>query len=229
MTERRSSSEALRFADLDAELLLKNGNYLYLIPLNGETVVLKVYYGDRSSWQYVTKTMGNVLVCNQTSFMPKARNRTEHEVMGLWRDAGFRVFDTYDDVVVSDLPEGGYRVFEYAPGEKFVDWFARDDVSLDEKCEMWRRFLPIWSRRHQLAIERREPRFIHENGDLKHVMIWKDDLLFFDFEMVFRSKRRVREFVAREILAYLKSLGKTVGAEAWDTLLEQTVFPSDLR
>ncbi len=223
MTERRSSSEALRFADLDAELLLKNGNYLYLIPLNGETVVLKVYYGDRSSWQYVTKTMGNVLVCNQTSFMPKARNRTEHEVMGLWRDAGFRVFDTYDDVVVSDLPEGGYRVFEYAPGEKFVDWFARDDVSLDEKCEMWRRFLPIWSRRHQLAIERREPRFIHENGDLKHVMIWKDDLLFFDFEMVFRSKRRVREFVAREILAYLKSLGKTVGAEAWDTLLEQTV------
>ncbi len=215
--------EVLRFSELDPELLLKNGNYLYKVPFRGQTAVLKVYYGSRSTWQYVTKTLGNVLVCNQTSFMPRARNRVEHEVMDLWRSRGFLVFDTYDDVVIEDLPEGGYRLFEYAPGLKFVDYFADATVSLDDKIATWRRFLPIWARRHQIAIEERDPRFVHENGDLKHVMFWKDDLLFFDFEMVFRSRSRVREFVAREILAYLKSLGKTVGDEAWDVLVAETV------
>ena len=29
---------------------------------------------------------------------------------------------------------------------------------------------------------------MHENGDLKHVMIVGDDFLFFDFETVFRSR-----------------------------------------
>ena len=88
---------------------------------------------------------------------------------------------------------------------------------------MWRRFLPVWHRRHALAIERRDPRLVHENGDLKHVMIMEDgDFLFFDFEMVFRSRRRVREFVAREILSYLKSLGKTVGSEHFDRFMRET-------
>ncbi len=218
-----TSKERLRFDDLNPELLLKNGNYLYKVPFRGDWAVLKVYYGDRSRFEYISKSIGQILWSNQTGFMPKGRNRIEHECMKLWRDAGFRVFDTYDDVIIEDLPEGGYRLFEYAPGKKFVDWFAEPEVTLDEKIEMWRRFLPLWSRRHQLAIERQEPRFVHENGDLKHVMIWKDDLLFFDFEMVFRSKRRVREFVAREILAYLKSLGKTVGYDHWCALLEETV------
>ena len=224
----QEGNEVLRFADIDAKLLLKNGNYLYTIPFRGETAVLKVYYGDRSTFEYISKTFGNVVMCNQTSFMPKARNRKEHEVMDLWRSKGFRVFDTYDDVTFTDLPEGGYRVFEYAPGVKFVDYFADPAVTQETKMEMWRRFMPLWTRRHMLALEESEPRLIHENGDLKHVMIWKDDLLFFDFEMVFRSRRRVKEFVAREILAYLKSLGKTVGAEAWDTFLAETVkmYPS---
>jgi hypothetical protein len=217
-------TETLRFDNLAELLLLKNGNYLYKVPFRGGWAVLKVYYGDRSFREYVQKSMGNVLVCNQTSFMPKARLRTEKQCLKLWRDAGFRVFATYDDVVVEGVPEGGYTLFEYVDRPRFVTYFANGEVSVDERLAMWRRFLPVWHRRHALALEGREPRFIHENGDLKHVMIMEDgQFLFFDFEMCFRSRRRVREFVGREILSYLKSLGKTVGPDLWDTFLEETI------
>ena len=74
-----------------------------------------------------------------------------------------------------------------------------------------------------LAIERSEPRLIHENGDLKHVMIMDDvQFLFFDFEFVYRSPNLVREVVAREILAYLRSLCKTV-RDHWPLFLEETI------
>jgi len=218
------SGEVLRFDDLSPFLLLKNGNYLYKVPFREGWAVLKLYFGDRSLFQYVSKTLGNVLVCNQTSFMPRARLRTELNSLRLWRDAGIRVFGTYDDVIVEGLPPGGYALFEYVEAPRFVKYFADEAVPLTERLEMWRRFLPVWHRRHQLAIERREPRLVHENGDLKHVMIMENgEFLFFDFEMCFRSRGRVREFVAREILAYLKSLGKTVGGEHWPLFMETTV------
>lgn len=215
--------ETLRIDNLEQYLLLKNGNYLYKVPFRGGFAVLKVYFGSRTPLQYLTKSLGNVLLANQTSFMPRARRRTEYQVSRLWEAAGFRVFRTYDDVAVEDLPEGGWTLFEYAPGKRFVDYFADPQVPWEEKLRWWRRFVPEWHRRHRLAVQRREPRLVHENGDLKHVMIWQDELLYFDFEMVFRSRRRVREFVAREILSYLKSLGKTVGPHHWECLLAETV------
>lgn len=223
--------ESLYFEDLMPYLLLKNGNYLYKVPFRDGWAVLKIYYGDRNLFQYVSKTLGNVLVNNQTSFMPLARWRTEKECLRLWRDAGFRVFEIYDDVVVRGcVPEQGYTLFEYVDRPRFVHYFADESVPLEERLSMWKRFLPVWHRRHALAIKNREPRLIHENGDLKHVMIMEDgQFLFFDFEMCYRSARRVKEFVAREILAYLKSLGKTVGVDLWDTFLKVTAedYPDD--
>jgi len=218
-------SEVLRFDDLTPYLPLKNGHYLYKVPFRGGHAVLKVYYGDRNLFQYVSKTLGNVLINNQTSFMPLGRWRTEKEAMRLWRDAGFRVFDIYEDVVVQGcVPEKGYTLFEYVDRPRFVHYFADAAVPLEERLRTWRRFIPVWHRRHRLAIERREPWLVHENGDMKHVMIMEDGrFLFFDFEMCYRSAARTKEFVAREILSYLKSLGKTVGCELWDDFLRVAV------
>ena len=63
---------------------------------------------------------------------------------------------------------------------------------------------------------------VHENGDLKHVMIVGDDFLFFDFETCFRSRDRIKEIVAREILCYLKSMARNV-PEDFDAFLAETV------
>jgi hypothetical protein len=107
---------------------------------------------------------------------------------------------------------------------RFIHYFADLEVPLDERLDMWKRFLPVWHHRHRLALERSEPRLIHENGDLKHVMIMDDgQFLFFDFEMCYRSRQKVKDLVAREILAYLKSLGKTVGETHWEFFMKVTV------
>ena len=138
--------------------------------------------------------------------------------MKLWREAGFRVFDTYDDVIVEGcVPRKGWYLFEYVDRPRFIHYFADSGVPLDERLDMWKRFLPMWQHRHRLALDRSEPKLIHENEDLKHVMIMEDgQFLFFDFEMLcYRSRRKVKDLVNREILSRLKSLAKTVGEAPW--------------
>jgi hypothetical protein len=216
------ASEILEFDNLDNYLLLKNGNYLYKIPFRDGYAVLKVYYGTRSILRYIGGTISNFFE-GQTSFMPRARMLNEKKCLQIWRDAGFRVFKTYDDVVVRGLPADGYMLFEYLPALQFKDYFGDADVPLEDRLNTYRRFLKVWHRRHDLAVKQQEPCLVHENGDLKHVMMVDDQYLFFDFEMTYRSRNRVPEFISREILAYLKSLGKIVGPELFPGFLEQTI------
>src|SRR5215831_20958634 len=216
-----SAPTVLRFDDLEKYLLHKNGNYLYKVPFDGRWAVLKLYYGSLSLARYALKSFGNLALANQTAVMPWSRRRTELDCIQLWREAGFRVFGVYD-ALVDGLPRDGQALFEFVDAPRFVHYFADRSVALDERLATWRRFLPVWHRRHRLAVDRREPRFVHENGDLKHVMIVGDEFLFFDFETCFRSRRRVREVVAREILCYLKSMARTVGDE-FDAFLAETV------
>ena len=216
------ATEILEIENLDQYLLLKNGNYLYKIPFRKGYAVLKVYYGSRSRLRYIGGSVSNFFE-GQTSFMPRARMVNEKKCLKIWREAGFRVFDTYGDVIVKDLPEGGYMLFEYLSALKFTDYFGEASVSLEDRLATYRRFLKEWYRRHDMAIKRQEPRLVHENGDMKHVMIVGDQFLFFDFEMTYRSRRKVKEFVTREILAYLKSLGKIVGPELFPVFLKETI------
>ncbi|MBW2408184.1 MAG: hypothetical protein JRF72_00190 [Deltaproteobacteria bacterium] len=216
------ASEVLEFENLENFLLLKNGNYLYKIPFRDGYAVLKVYYGTRGALRYIAGTISNFFE-GQSSFMPRARMLNEKRCLQIWREAGFRVFNTYDDVVVKGLPAGGYMLFEYLPALQFKDYFGDAAVSLEARLHTYRRFLEVWHRRHDLAVRQQEPRLVHENGDLKHVMIVDDQFLFFDFEMAYRSRQRVREFVAREILAYLKSLGKIVGPDLFPVFLKETI------
>lgn len=216
------TTEILEIENLEQYLLLKNGNYLYKIPFRNGYAVLKVYYGTRSMLRYISGSISNFFE-GQTSFMPRARKANEQQCMKIWREAGFRVFDTYDEVIVKGLPEGGYMLFEYLPAIKFTDYFGDASVALENRLHTYHRFLKEWHRRHDLAIKKREPRLVHENGDMKHVMIVDDQFLFFDFEMIYRSHRRVEEFVTREILAYLKSLGKIVGPELFPVFLRETI------
>ena len=220
----QKNEQVLRFDNLKDYLLHKNGNYLYKVPFRGGWAVLKVYFGDQSKFRYVHKTYNNLVYNNKSSFMPRQRRLTELECLQIWREAGFRVFSTYDDVVVEGLPEGGYALFEYIEAPRFKEYFADATVPVEERLKMWRRFLPVWHRRHALAIERREPKLVHENGDLKHVLIMDDgQLLFFDFEMVFRSPSRIKEFVAREIMTYLKSLCHYVPPNEWMIFMKETL------
>ena len=224
--EERSSGavETLRFDDLAPHLLLKNGNYLYKIPFRGGFAVVKVYYGSRTTLQTWKKSFDN-WIDGQTSYQPETRRRIERECLDLWRKHDFRVYDTYDDVeiVAPGCPPGGYTVFEYRTGPNLNAWLSDETLPVDERFALWRRFLAEWGRRHQLAIELAEPRLVHENGDGKHVMIFEDGFHWFDFEMVWRNGRQIREQVAHELLQYLWQISKTIPESLRPRLLEETV------
>lgn len=219
------SSEILRFDDLGPYLLLKNGNYLYKVPFRGGWAVLKVYYGSRSGFSHVFKSLENVVFAGQTSYMPRTRLRVELECMALWRKHGFRVYDVYEGVQVQapGCPEGGYALLEYRTGPKLIQLLPDAARPLDERMQVYRRFLAEWSRRHDLAVQLREPRLVHENGDFKHVMLFDDGFHWFDFEMVYRFRSNTPQYVSHEIIQYLWNLLRVMPDELHERVLEETV------
>lgn len=228
--------EILAFDDLTPYLMLKNGNYLYKVPFRGGWAVLKVYYGSRPLWETWLKSLGNVVFEGQTSYMPKTRLRVERECLELWRKRGFRTFQVYDDVEVrapaAQCPPGGWLLLEYVSEPKLVGYMPDERIPLEERFATWRRFLAEWSLRHDVAEREREPRLVHENGDGKHVMILPTgEFLWFDFEMVFRSRARVPEYVAHEIVQFLWNLLRHAPGELGERILAETAahYPNKAR
>lgn len=218
--------EVLRFDDLEPLLMLRNGNNLYKVPFRQGVAVLKVYYGSRNSVEMVLKSFENVVFGGQTSYMPRTRLRIERECLTIWAKHGFRVFDRYDEVevIAPGCPPGGYMLLEYVDRPKLNGYLSDASIPEEERLATYRRFLVEWGRRHEIAIREREPRLIHENGDGKHVMILEDGgFLWFDFEMVYRSRVRVADHVSHEIIQYLWNLFKSTPRELRDALLEATV------
>jgi hypothetical protein len=211
----------LRLADLEKVPLAGEGNFVWKVPFRGGHAVLKVYYGSRGLPLYLKKTFGNLLT-GRSSHMPRTRWRTETSVIRLWSANGFRCFRMLPQVTVEGLPREGYMVYEWTPGRHFRDYFADASVPLEERLATWRRWLPEWHRRHRLCVQTGDPRFVHENGDVKHVMLWKGDFVYFDFEMTYRS-RRARVLVGREIATYMRSVGRFFGEEMYQKMLRELV------
>lgn len=223
MSEGRTT---LTFSDLRPYLLLENGNYLYKVPFRGGFAVLKVYYGSHGPLARWGKSLANVLLYGQTSYAPRTRRRVERRCLALWARHGFRTFGVHDGVRVQapGCPEDGYLLLEFVERPRLCDVLADRARPLAERLALWRRFLAEWSRRHELAIARREPDLVHENGDGKHVMLLEDGgFLWFDFEMVFRSRRRVRRQVAHETIQYLWQICRRLDPDEVEALLEETV------
>jgi len=218
--------EVLKFDDLTPYLLLKNGNFLYRVPFRDGEAVLKVYYGSRNTIEMALKSFENVVFGGQTSYMPRTRLRIERECLDLWASHGFRVFDRYDDVEVfaPNCPPGGYMLLEYVSKPKLNGYLSDEAIPVEERIGTYRRWLGEWGRRHEIAIREREPRLVHENGDGKHVMILDDGgFLWFDFEMVYRSRGRVADHVSHEIIQYLWNILKSTPPELKEELLTATV------
>ncbi|MCU0724221.1 MAG: hypothetical protein MUE73_00295 [Planctomycetes bacterium] len=212
----------LRLDELPKVRLAGEGNFLYKVPFGDGHVVVKIYRGTRSAFLYLKKTFGNVCITGRTSHMPRARQRTETDCIRAWESHGFRCFRMHPEIEVEGVDRDLYMVFEFAPGRHFRDWFRDESVPLPERLQTWRKFIPEWHRRHRIAVETSDPRLIHENGDVKHVMLWEGGFLYFDFEMLYRS-RNVRLLVGREILAYMRSVGRFFGPEMYERLMDLLV------
>lgn len=214
--------QTLRLADFEKEPLAGAGNFLYKIRFEDGFSVLKVYFGSRHPALHIRKTLSNLLFTGRTSHMPRARCRTERDCIEVWGRHGFRCFGIRPEVRFSDLPDEGYLLFDYTPGRHFREYFKDEEVALDERLATWRRFVGEWHRRHATAVRESEPRLLHENGDVKHVMLWQGDLVYFDFEICFRSTD-IPDLVGREILAYMRSTGKFFGDDMYERLMDELI------
>lgn len=206
----------------DKEHLAGAGNWLWKFPFRGKHAVLKGYYGNRFPLLHWKKSVGNLLLTGRTSHMPGSRCRVENDCIDVWEAHGFRCFGRFPEVTFSDLPQGLYTLFEYVPGEHFRTYFPDTAVPLDERMATWVAWIPEWHRRHAAAVSHNEPRLIHENGDVKHVMLWEGGFLYFDFEIVYRGGD-VRDLVGREVLAYVRSVGKFFGDALYDQMVDLLV------
>ncbi len=209
----------LRLSDHPKVQLAGEGNYLYKVPFGDGFVVVKIYRGSRSAFLYWKKTIGNVLLTGRSSHLPRSRFRTEMDCLRVWEQHGFTCFRTRPEIEVEGVPRDLCMVFDYTPGRHFRDYFRDETVPLEERLGTWRRFIFEWHRRHRIAVDTSDARLIHENGDVKHVMLWNGGFLYFDFEMVFTS-RDVRGLVGREILAYMRSAGRFFGEEMYGRMLD---------
>jgi hypothetical protein len=222
----------LRFDDLAPYLLLQHGNYLYKVPFRGGWAVLKVYYGSRSNWVRFTKSVNNALL-GQTSYWPATRRRVERECLELWSKHGFRVFDWYDEVevIAPGCPPGGYLLCGFVDAPTLEDRVLDESAPLEDRLETYRRFLREWCRRHDIASEEREPKLVHENGDFGHVMLVGEEFLWFDLEMVYRSRSRVEEVLGHEIIQYLWYILRKTTPELGERILAETVrhYPNRAR
>ncbi len=220
------AKETLRFDDLTPYLLQRNGNYLYKIPFRGGWAVLKVYYDSRTTWVRLKKAINNVVLLGQTSYWPQTRRRVERECLELWTRAGFRVFDWYDDVevIAPSCPPGGYLLCGYVDAPTLEDHLLDASLPLEQRFATYRRFLSEWCRRHDTASARREPRLMHENGDFGYVMLVGNEFLWFDLEMVYRSRSRVDEYLGHEIIQYLWYLLRKSSPDVRDRLLPETAL-----
>jgi hypothetical protein len=212
----------LRLDQIEKKAIAGEGNFLWKVPLRGGSAVLKVYYGSRSPLLYWKKTIGNVLITGRSSHMPRARCATEMAVIDRWEKHGFTCFPRYPEVTVEGLPRDGYMAFAWVPGKHFRDYFADPAIPLEERMATWVRWLPEWARRHRIAVDTNDNLLIHENGDVKHVMLWEGGFTYFDFEMVYTSKN-VRTLVGREILAYMRSCGRFFGEEIYGRMMDELV------
>jgi len=217
--------DVIEFDDLKPYLLLQNGNYLYKVPYRDGWAVLKVYYGSRGTWGRLRKSFANVVMYGQTSYMPKTRCRVERECLELWSKHGFRTFDVYDvEVKAPSCVPGGYLLLEYVSAPRLDDYLRDESVPVDQRFAKYRDWLPEWSRRHDIAIAEREPKLIHENGDLGHVMLLEDGgYLWFDFEMVYRSRAKVADHVSHEIVQYVWDMHRVLPPELRDRFIEETI------
>jgi hypothetical protein len=213
---------AVRLSEVEKQPLAGEGNYLYRIPLRDGFAVAKLYDGSRSQLLHVKKTLGNVLLTGRTSHMPRARCRTEIDCIRTWESHGFRCFGMLPEVTLEGVPRDRYMVYEYVPGCHFREYFRDTSIPVEERMATWRRWLPEWYRRHRIALTTGNPQLIQENGDVKHVMLFDGDFIYFDFEVVFRS-RNVRQLVGREILAYMRSVGRFFGDALYARMLDELV------
>lgn len=181
------------------------GNELYLVEGPGGSAVLKIYRRRGGRLREAIKRVSQPFE-GRRGVTAEERCALERETLVLWRAAGLDVPAVLD----RPLPEG-YDArtaswLEYCPGRSFARILHDREVTTAEKLRIAEEVGRIAGRRHALAFERRDVRFLVENASIKHVLVCGERLVHFDLENGFQRRSDLVDALARELSTMLRSL-----------------------
>lgn len=200
------------------------GNHgIFLINSQHKQWVVKCYDHKRDRLQRLLSGWEN-LIAGRSALDPRSRLTTEKETLKTWRQNGFDVFQQSNDLPALSI-NFPHLVFEYVPGRTLKEYFLDPAIGKTEKLITLKRFVPEWSRRHQLALETGNHRLIQERATFQHVFMSAADerLIYFDFEIIYTPRHSLRGILAREIAGYLRSLYTSVPPDDYAAYLETIV------
>ena len=117
---------------------------------------------------------------------------------------------------------GPALVLEWIGGRSMRDVLHCKETSTETKQKIVSRLAEVCHRRHVLATDRRDPRFVMEHPTFAHILVDGERLVHIDFEMVFTRKRRIDALIDREIISFLRALSKlepTLFATLFDSFI----------
>ena len=200
------------------------GNHgIFLIKSQRKQWVVKCYDHKRDKLQRLLSGWEN-LITGRSALDPRSRLATEKETLKTWRQNGFDVFQQSNDfpTLSSVFP---HLVFEYVRGRTLKEYFLDPAIGKTDKLMTLKRFIPEWSRRHELALETGNHCLIQERATFQHVFMSATDerLIYFDFEIIYTPRHNLRSILAREIAGYLRSLYTSVPPDDYAAYLETIV------
>jgi hypothetical protein len=165
--------------------------------------VLKLYRPRSSALREGIGELWAQFALRKRGFSARSRYETEAKVHEVWRRSGFGVLRRLDLPLPADVAGPGLW-FEFCAAPRLTEL-------LPDRPALLGRLAADMDRRHALALDRREPRLIHEHGEVGHYFVEGDRLLAFDFEATFLRGHPMLEAMADEIAGVLRSAAQVAG------------------
>jgi hypothetical protein len=179
------------------------------VELEGGPVVVKLYGRKQGVLQAILRDIGSRAI-GKTSLRQRTRCATERAVLQLWSEHDLGVPELLPNRF-QELDPQPYLVLEFIDGPSIWNILNDGDWSFEKEADLLRRFAIEWARRHELARQQREPRFIQLRAGLHHILVSGERQAAFDFEMCYTRRHPIDRLISLEILGYLRTLQAATG------------------
>ena len=200
----------------------RRGNQIWPVPTPDGVVLQKLYAARDAGPSHWMRLLVERIARQKTPTTVNARWRTERMLLATWRAAG------------CDVPEdrsarhpayvhGTTTLLEFIDGKILGKLLASDTLTREQRDDLLHRFAAAWGRRHALALDTPDVRLIQEHGTFLHVIGAGDRLVTIDLEQAFTPRRDLMPLVAKEIVAYVRSLAKLTAHDVFRADIEAIV------
>jgi hypothetical protein len=183
------------------------GNRLWRVETPAGPALQKYYASKAGSLRDAWRGALSLVIRGATGSSPAARRRTERETLALWRGAGIDVpadlTDRFPALAGEDV-----LLLEWIEGKPLDRVLAACGPDRAARDALLRRFAEAWGRRHRIAVERADARFVQFHAGLMHVLVAGERLVSIDLEQAYLPGRATAPRLAREVGAVVKSLSK---------------------